>query len=205
LAKQIKPFAIILDILMPYKDGWSVLQTLKNEPDTSSIPVIIISVIDNKTLGFSLGIADYLLKPFDRKMLIERLEKLRIAKNRKILVTDDDKELNLVMQMLLTNAGYRVISALNGKDAISIINKDKPDIVLLDLMMPEVNGFDVIEAIHANPELSRVRVIVMTAKVLTKKEMDELNKRAESILEKGTKNIKELLSDIEKQINPANK
>jgi len=93
----------------------------------------------------------------------------------------------------------------DGKGAISTINSEKPDIVLLDLMMPGISGFDVIEAIHATPEISNVKVIVMTAKVLSKNEIDQLNKHTESILEKGTKNIKELLSEIETQISSPNK
>lgn len=200
LAKQLKPFAITLDILMPYRDGWSVLQELKSDPATSAIPVVIISVIDNKTLGFSLGVADYLLKPFERKTLIERLDKLRIAKNQKILIVDNDIELNTVMKMLLTNAGYNVSSVLSGQEALDTLAKDKPDIMLLDLMMPGVSGFDVLEAIHKNPALSAIRVIIMTAKSLTKNELEELNKHAEGILEKGTKNIREILSDIKRQL-----
>ncbi len=200
LAKQLKPFAITLDILMPHRDGWSVLQSLKSDPETSHIPVIILSVMDNKALGFSMGVANYILKPFERKTLIEKLGKLELAKNKKILVVDDDKELNLVMQMLITNAGYQVISALGGKEALAMIEKEKPDIVLLDLMMPEISGFDVLEAIYKNPELEKMRIIIMTAKILTKKELEELNKRAETVLEKGSKNIKEILADIKRQI-----
>jgi len=200
LAKQLRPFAVTLDILMPHRDGWSVLQSLKNDPETNRIPVIILSVMDNKALGFSLGIADYILKPFERKTLIESLGKLRVAKNKKILIVDDDKELNLVMQMLLTNAGYQAVSAFGGKEAIASIEKARPDIVLLDLMMPEVSGFDVLESIYKKPGLSGLKVIIMTAKVLTKKELDELNSRAVTILEKGSRSIREILSDIKKNL-----
>lgn len=200
LAKQIKPFAITLDILMPHRDGWSVLQTLKNDTETWSIPIIILSVMENKTLAFSMGVADYIIKPFEREALIKRLNRLAEAKNQKILVVDDDKELNLVMQMLLTNAGYQAIPALGGQEALIALEREKPEIVLLDLMMPEISGFDVLEKIQLNPEYSNVRVMIMTAKILTKKEIEDLNKRAESVIEKGSRNVNEILSLIKKNL-----
>lgn len=201
LAKQLKPFAITLDILMPHRDGWSVLQALKDDPETWSLPVIILSHMDNKTLGFSMGITDYILKPFERRTLVEKLNKLDAMKNKKILIVDDDRELNLVIQMLLTNAGYQVITAYGGEEALLCIERDRPDIMLLDLMMPEVSGFDVIEEMRRVPGNETIRIIVMTAKTLTQQEISYLNTHSEIIVEKGTKNIKEILSALKGRID----
>lgn len=200
LAKRHKPLAIALDIHMPYRDGWSVLQALKNDPETWAIPVIILSHIDNNTLGFSLGVTDYVIKPFDRKTLMDKLTRLDAMKDKKILVVDDDRELNLVIQMLLTNAGYQISSAYGGAEALLRIERDHPDIVLLDLMMPEVSGFDVIERMRTMEGAGNIRVIVMTAKTLTSDEIAFLNTRSEIIIEKSTRSIKEILSNLKNRI-----
>lgn len=200
LAKQLKPYIIGIDVFMPHRDGWSILQSLKNDPETWAIPIIIMSAQDNRSIGFSMGITDYLLKPFERKTLLERIGRLETIKNKRILVVDDDKELNMVVQMLLSSAGYNVISAFSGEEALTSIERDHPDIILLDLMMPGVTGFDIIDTIQLNPEYAHIRVIVMTAKVLTKTEIEEINKRAELVIEKSSKSIKEILSAIKERV-----
>ncbi len=201
LAKQLRPFAITLDILMPHRDGWSIIQSLKSDPQTWGIPIIIVSIMENKPLGFSLGVSDYIVKPFERKALLERLHYLDALRDKKVLVVDDDEELNSFMQMLLRNDGYEVLSAYNGEQALEQIEKQKPDIVLLDLMMPLVDGFDVLEKIQMNPALEEVRVIIMTAKSLTKEEAGILHQRAELIIEKGSKSLKEILSVIKRRLS----
>ncbi|OGR88528.1 MAG: hypothetical protein A3A86_05425 [Elusimicrobia bacterium RIFCSPLOWO2_01_FULL_60_11] len=196
LAKQLKPFAITLDILMPHRDGWSVLQALKSDPGTQSIPVIIVSIIENKTLGYSLGVSDYLLKPFDRKDLIERFRRLEFTQDKKVLVVDDDDGLNLLLQTMLRKEGYQVLSASGGGEAIQTIEREHPHIVLLDLMMPGVSGFEVLESIAANPALEDVEVVIVTAKSLTPEEIRDLQKRSRTIIEKGSKSLKEVISVV---------
>ena len=203
LAKQLKPFAITLDVLMPHRDGWSVLQALKSDPETGSIPVIIVSIMENKALGFSLGVSDYILKPFDRKDLIERFHRLELVRNKKVLVVDDDEGINHLLQTLLKHDGYQVSCAFDGENALKQIERDPPDIVLLDLMMPKVSGFDVLESIRLNSALDDMLVIIMTAKCLTQEETDELKKRSQTIIEKGSKSTKDVIGIIRKRLAQA--
>lgn len=200
LAKQLKPFAITLDILMPHRDGWSVVQALKNDPQTWDIPIIIVSIMENKTLGFSLGVTDYIIKPFERKNLIEKLNRLDRLKDRKVLVVDDDPELNQFMQTLLRNEGYHVLYAGDGEEGLKIIESEKPDIVLLDIMMPRLDGFGVLEAVQKNEALNDVKIIIMTAMNLTRPDIEALNKRAEMVIEKGAKNLREILGIVRKKM-----
>ncbi len=199
MAKQLRPFAITLDILMPHRDGWSTLQSLKNDEDTMHIPVIILSVMENKALGFSLGSADYISKPFERKTLIERLGKLSNASNRKVMILDDDKEFNNIMRTLLQNAGYRITSIDNGSTALELIKADRPDFVILDLMMPKMSGFEFLQKLQEIPGNEEIRVIIMTAKTLTDQEASDLGKRAEVIITKGSKNLRDILNEIKRQ------
>jgi signal transduction histidine kinase len=199
MAKQLHPFAITLDILMPHRDGWSTLQALKNDEDTMHIPVIILSVMENKALGFSLGSADYISKPFERKTLIERLGKLSNASTRKVMILDDDKEFNNILRTLLQNAGYRITSIDNGNTALELIKAERPDFVILDLMMPKMSGFEFLQKLQAIPGNEEIRVIIMTAKTLTDQEATELGKRAEVIITKGSKNLRDILNEIKRQ------
>jgi len=200
LAKQLHPFAITLDILMPHRDGWSTLQALKDDEETMNIPVVILSVMENKALGFSLGSADYISKPFERKTLLDRLGKLANASARKVLILDDDKEFSGMMRTLLQNAGYKTTSIDNGSTALELIKADRPDYILLDLMMPKMSGFEFLEKLQQIPGNEQIRVIIMTAKTLTDQEATELSKRAEIIIIKGSKNLRDILNDIKHQL-----
>jgi DNA-binding response OmpR family regulator len=199
MAKQLRPFAITLDILMPHRDGWSTLQALKNDEATTHIPVIILSIMENKALGFSLGSADYISKPFERKTLLDRLGKLSTASTRKVLILDDDKEFNNIMRTLLQNAGYKITSIDNGGTALELIKADRPDFVILDLMMPKMSGFEFLQRLQAIPGNEKIRVIIMTAKTLTDQEAADLGKRAEVIIIKGSKNLRDVLNEIKQQ------
>lgn len=200
LAKQFHPFAITLDILMPHRDGWSILKSLKSDPETWNVPVIIVSIMENKSLGFSLGVADYLLKPFNHTVLMERLNQLETAKSKKILVVDDDLEFRDLMQINLRNRAYQAITAKNGKEGIELVKKEKPDFVLLNLMIPEISGFDVLEAIASDPQLDSTQVIIMTEKSLTADESEELRKRASIIVQKSSRSFKDILNLIRKRL-----
>ncbi|OGR82443.1 MAG: hypothetical protein A2902_03525 [Elusimicrobia bacterium RIFCSPLOWO2_01_FULL_64_13] len=205
LAKQFRPFAITLDILMPHRDGWSVIQSLKSDPDTRSIPVIIVSIMENRSLGYSLGVSDYLIKPFDRKTLLESLRRSAPAEKKKILIVEDDAELNSFMRTLLESEGYKVSSAFDGEQGAAMAELDRPDLIVLDLMMPRLDGFGLLERIQLNPALADARVVVMTAKNLTPEETEALRKRAELIIEKGSKSLKEILEIIKRKLEWAEK
>jgi CheY-like chemotaxis protein len=200
MAKQLHPFAITLDIMMPHRDGWSTLQALKNDEATAQIPVVILSIMDNKALGFSLGSADYIPKPFERKTILDRLAKLATATTKKVMILDDDIEFSNIMRTLLQNAGYRTTAIDNGITALDLIKSNMPDFILLDLMMPKMSGFEFIQRLQAIPGSEHIRVIIMTAKSLTETEERELGQRAEIIIEKGSKSLRDILNDLKRQL-----
>jgi len=211
MARQIKPFAITLDIMMPHKDGWSVLQILKNDPELQSIPIIMVSILDNKSLGFALGVTDYIVKPVKRLELLEKLKaiegsrpssKFASAKSpRTVFVVDDEIAIVDYLGETLRTEGYAVETATSGKQALArLANGKPPDILFLDLMMPEVTGFDIIEIIGKNPVLKNILVIVLTAKYLTPQETDYLQKNVEIIIQKGSKSLPEILTVVRNRL-----
>ncbi|MEC7165496.1 MAG: response regulator, partial [SAR324 cluster bacterium] len=145
IAREAQPDAITLDVLMPGIDGWSVLRTLKADPETERIPVIMASIIDEKGKGIGLGASEYLIKPVDRANLIQAVEKF-IGQNvgRKILVVEDNESIRQSIDSVLVKNGYETHLASNGVEALKILseNEDLPDLILLDLVMPEMNGFE---------------------------------------------------------------
>jgi len=201
LARQLGPHAITLDIMMPHMDGWSVLRLLKSDPKLCKIPVFIVSITDNKSLGFSLGVTDYIVKPFDRKDLLAKLAVCDKAAAHKVLVVDDDPVISELFEGAIKQAGFTVEVAHDGKEALEKMAKDKPDILFLDLMMPQMSGFDVLEAIDKNPALKGVRVFVMTAKHLTPQETVYLEQRVEMIVQKGARTIPEVFAILKDKLN----
>jgi len=201
LARQIHPHAVTLDIMMPHMDGWSVLQLLKNDPALRSIPVFIISIMENKALGFSLGVTDYIVKPFDRKELLAKLKNCDKGAPHKVLVVDDDPAITRLFEGDLKQEGYRVAIAHNGEEALTEMSKEKPDIVFLDLMMPQISGFEVLEAIDKDPSLDGMRVFAMTAKHLTPQETQYLEQRVEMIVQKGSRSLEEIFSLLKEKLH----
>ncbi len=187
-AKQILPFAITLDIMLPKKDGWQVMQELKDFPDTSNIPIIITSIIDDEGLGFSLGAVGYLVKPLDKDQLIGILDKIELTseqQNPKVLIIDDNEDDVRLMESILTNEKFSVLKAYNGDDGIDLIFREKPDLIILDLMMPRKNGFDVVKTVWENPEIRDIPIIISTMKEITQEDRDRLNSKVMSIIQKG--------------------
>src|SRR4029077_5708430 len=150
MAKEQMPAAITLDILLPDLDGWEVLTRLKRDEATSHIPVIVVSVVDNPDLGTALGALDYFVKPVDARDLLNRLSNFRHragGRQASILVVDDEAVNRDWLKHVLEPAGFKVILATGGREAIELARSQKPAVLLLDLLMPEVNGFDVVEAL----------------------------------------------------------
>ena len=147
------------------------------------------------------SVTDYIVKPFDRADLLGRLAGLDKAAAHKVLVVDDDPVISQLFEGAIRQAGYAVEVALDGKDALEKMAKDKPDILFLDLMMPQMSGFDVLEAIDKNPTLKGVRVFVMTAKHLTPQETVYLEQRVEMIVQKGARTIPEVFSILKDKLN----
>jgi len=197
-ARELEPFAITLDVMMPGKDGWQVIQELKADSETSHIPVIMCTIVSEKEYGLSLGAADYLLKPILEQDLLAALSRLdREAERHLVLVVDDQPEdRELLRRILETQEGYEVIEASGGQEAIALIQHTPPHIIILDLMMPYVDGFAVLEAIKVDKATRSIPIIVVTAKELTREEQAALNSGVEALLQKGIFEQQELLADV---------
>jgi CheY-like chemotaxis protein len=175
--------AITLDILMPQKDGWQVLHELKADAATRDIPVIVLSIVDNKNLGYRLGAFDYLLKPFDREMILAALAHVLPPQGYLLVVDDDPQIVDLVCQ-LLEGEPYEIVSAADGQAALAAIARRRPDVILLDLFMPRMDGFALIEQLHQDPQSQQIPVIVLTAKTLTAPEQAFLDQSVRTVIQK---------------------
>ncbi|MGD2048789.1 MAG: GAF domain-containing protein, partial [Chloroflexota bacterium] len=166
MARELQPFAITLDIKMPVKDGWQVLHELKADPRTNHIPVILLTVVDKKTMGYRLGADDYLVKPLDEKAVLAALERVgRYQTNesqKRILVVDDDPDVLDMVSQLLSETNYEVIPAADGLSALEAIEKWVPEVILLDLLIPELDGFGLIDRIKDNPRCNSTPIVVLT-------------------------------------------
>ncbi|HET7769346.1 MAG TPA: response regulator, partial [Chloroflexota bacterium] len=199
LARTLRPDAITLDILLPDLDGWEVLRALKSDAETREIPATIVSVVDDQALGYALGAVDYLVKPIDGETLIRTLRRLTLTskvreREVRVLVVDDDPAAVELLTEVLRPLGFAMSTARGGAEAIETARAHPPDVVLLDLMMPEVSGFDVVEALRADGRTRDVRIVVVTAKELTHEDKEALNGRVATVLQKGDAVTQEVLS-----------
>src|SRR5712691_10161513 len=182
-ARQLKPLVIIIDILMHHKDGWQVLHELKTDAATRDIPVILLSIVDQKDLGYRLGAFDYLLKPFDREAILAALRRIAPAHHRLLVVDDDPQVVDLVHQ-LLADQPYEIEAAVDGQVALEAIARRQPDVILLDLLMPRLDGFGVLSYLHHTPSYRDIPVIVLTAKTCTAEEQALLHGRVRTVIQK---------------------
>jgi PAS domain S-box-containing protein len=204
LARRHKPFAITLDIMMPHKDGWQVLHELKTNPETRDIPVIMISIVDKKAMGYRLGASDYLVKPLEEGAVLAALERLAHSNGgvppKRVLVVDDDPQIVDMVSQLLEDSQYAVESAPDGQIALKLIEQQQPDAILLDLLMPRLDGFGVLEKLQENKSYRHIPVIVLTAKSLTAKETAVLEKRVSRIIQKQGLEGRALIRELQKAV-----
>ena len=201
LAKQARPDVITLDIIMPDLDGWSVLKELKADPELCDIPVVLVTIMRDRDLGFALGAADYLTKPLDREMLMRVVGRHVHGDSRtQVLVVDDDPKTREMLRRTLQKAGCTVAEAANGSEAIEALERATPGLVLLDLMMPGMDGFEVLERLQGEETWREVPVIIVTAKDLTREDVDRLNGRVVKVLQKGAYQRRDLVRDIQAMI-----
>lgn len=186
-AKQIKPFAITLDVHMPNLDGWQVMKALKSDPATRPIPVIFCTIVENQAKGYSLGATDYLMKPILGEDLVQALGRLHKEDEIKhVLVIDDDPDdLRLVERALQLSGRYQIRLAQGGQKGLEAMQRDKPDAVILDLSMPDVDGFKVIETMRTREQLKNIPVIILTALDLTADQQKLLSEYTQDQLRKG--------------------
>ena len=197
IAKQARPDVITLDIIMPDLDGWSVLKTLKDDRELRDIPVVLVTIMGDRDMGYALGAADYITKPLDREMLLAAVNRhAPSGEGAQVLVVDDDWKTRDMLRRTLAKEGWTVAEASNGREAISLLERGRPGLVLLDLMMPEMDGFELLEHMRSDEGWRDIPVIIVTAKDLTRAEVDQLNGRVVKILQKGAYQRSDLLTEI---------
>jgi adenylate cyclase len=201
LAKQARPDVITLDIIMPDLDGWSVLKALKADPELCDIPVVLVTIMGDRDLGFALGAADYITKPLDRDLLMRAVGRhVRGGDGAQVLVVDDDPKTRDMLRRTLQKAGWTVAEAANGCEALEALERVRPALVLLDLLMPGMDGFEVLERLNGDSTWREVPVIIVTAKDLTPDDVDRLNGRVAKVLQKGAYQRRDLVRDIRAMI-----
>ncbi|PSN20836.1 hybrid sensor histidine kinase/response regulator [filamentous cyanobacterium CCP5] len=197
LAKEHHPDAITLDVMMPDIDGWTVLSAIKTDSKIADIPVIMLSMVDDKKLGYALGASEYLLKPINRQQVANVLHKYQLKETPcALLIVEDDSITREMMRRQLSSEDVKIIESSNGQQALDLISKTKPGIIILDLMMPNMDGFEFIHQLRRTPEGRSVPIIVITAKELNSSERDFLSTRVERIFQKGAYDRMTLLDEV---------
>jgi CheY-like chemotaxis protein len=198
-ARSLLPFAITLDISLPKLDGWSVLNALKRDPATENIPVIVVSIVDNRDFGLVLGATEYLVKPIDHERLRGILRSLNGVQgpHGAVLIVDDDAALRDVLSSSLEEDGWRVSTAASGEAALEAVDRERPTAVVLDLMMPRIDGFEVLRTLRTKPTTRDVPVIVVTAKELTDEDRQRLARNAQRVILKQGTPLEDLRREIQ--------
>jgi DNA-binding response OmpR family regulator/anti-sigma regulatory factor (Ser/Thr protein kinase) len=198
LAAEARPIAVTLDLVLPGLDGWQVLKRLKSDAATRDIPVVIISMVDERELGVALGAEDYFVKPVDRDRLLERVRQLTTSSQpaTRLLLIDDDTSLHELLDDDLTRLGYTIDSAFNGESGIAAAKANNPDVIILDLMMPGMSGFEVAGLLKNNPSTARIPILVLTSKVISDEERRELRSKVAACVQKGTSARDQLVAEI---------
>jgi hypothetical protein len=201
LARTLRPSIIVLDVMMPTMDGWSVLTRLKGDPELSDIPVVMLTMVNNREMGFSLGVDDYMLKPIDRSDFVATLRKYcnRDA-SPAVLVVEDDLATREMLRASLERENFTVAEAGNGIEALAQLAVHRPAIILLDLMMPEMDGFQFTREVRAHPQWRDIPILVMTAKDINAEDRERLDGKVSRILQKGACGREELLAEISQRV-----
>jgi len=179
-AQRLHPALLTLDLLLPKVDGWDLLVRLKGEPETHEIPVVIVSIVDQRGKGFALGAADYLVKPVSREELMNALQRLSLTRRSQreavsILAIDDDPMAVELVEAILTEEGFRVLKAYGGEEGLAVARQEVPALIILDLVMPDVDGFAVVERLRADPTTTAIPIVILTSKSLTPHEKEHLS------------------------------
>ncbi|MBI4494744.1 MAG: response regulator [Chloroflexi bacterium] len=196
-AKSLRPSAITLDVMMPVMDGWAVLSALKADPDLADIPVVMLSMVDEKNMGYALGASDYLTKPIERDRLAATLRRYRRGEAPgSVLLVEDDRASREMMRRLLEREEWTVDEAENGRIGLERVAERRPDLILLDLMMPEMDGFEFAETLCRREADRTIPIVVVTAKDITVEDRLRLNGYVERILQKGAYSREALLHEV---------
>jgi CheY-like chemotaxis protein len=194
MARELHPAAVTLDIAMPDLDGWTVLAAIKGDPDLVDLPVVLMTIVDEKKRGYALGATDYLVKPVDRERLVDVLHALCSSGAGRLLIVDDDDIGRRQMRTTLEQRGWTVTEATDGRDALTRLSEARPDAIILDLMMPEMDGFEFLEEMRRAAEWRDIPIVVVTARDLTAEDRDRLNGSVERIIQKTDRD--EMLREV---------
>jgi signal transduction histidine kinase/DNA-binding response OmpR family regulator len=196
--RELRPAVVTLDIMMPDLDGWTVLAAIKGDPALASIPVVLMSIVDQKNRGYALGAADYLVKPVDRAKLVETLTNICGASAGRALLVDDDEVVRRSVRQALEPIGWQVTEAENGQVAVESLTATRPDVIILDLMMPKMDGFEFLDELRSRQDWQGIPVVIITAKDLTQEDRDRLNGGVERIIQKSDRD--EMLRQLSREV-----
>jgi len=188
MARRLAPTVVVLDVLLPRLNGWDVLARLKRDAATAAIPVVVVSMLDERGAGFALGAAEYLVKPVDHEELLRAVTRCVMppGDGRTVVAIDDDPvDLDLV-EAVLGPQGWTVVRALGGEEGVRVVARERPAVVLLDLLMPDIDGFEVVERLRADPRVADVPIVVLTSKDMTAADRERLSGRISVLARKGT-------------------
>jgi signal transduction histidine kinase/DNA-binding response OmpR family regulator len=200
LARELHPAAITLDINMPDLDGWTVLAALKGDPQLADIPVVLVTIEDNRSRGYSLGATEYMTKPIDRERLVSLLQDISSPIARKVLLVDDDEIMRESVRRVLEQEKWQVEGASNGRFALQNLAESCPDVIVLDLLMPEMDGFEFLVEMRQRPEWRDIPVLVLTAKDLSVEDQKRLNGYVEQVMRKSACELSELLRELARML-----
>ena len=197
LARDSHPTAVTLDLVLPGVDGWEVLKRLKSSDETCDIPVVIISIVDNRELGVALGADDYFVKPVDRERFLSRVREITSRHPRpRLLLIDDDRAVHTLLDAELAPHGLVFESAFSGEEGLRVARAAIPDVIILDLMMPGMSGFEVAASLKDDPITANIPILVLTSKELSAEDRQELQSKVSSVVPKGTSAREQLLREI---------
>lgn len=200
LARRHKPDVIVLDVIMPERDGWSMLKELKADPELCETPVVLATIVADRDMGLAFGAVEHLIKPIDPDKLIATLDAIAAKRCKDVLVVDDDAATRNLFRRILTRQGWIVREAADGRGALSQLKSSKPTLMVLDIMMPNVDGFDVLKSVRADEALADLPVIVATSKDLTREELDWLKAHSGEVIRKGDTGRGDLLAALKRQL-----
>ena len=205
-ASSYRPDVITLDVLMKDMDGWTVLSTIKADPDLADIPVVVLSIIDEKAKGLALGAADYLLKPIDRKQLLlvfAGLSRANIHRKEtlsRILLIDDDETNRTLLRTMLQHRDWQILEAASGKEGFALLEHTLVDLILLDITMPEMDGFTFLAELRQRVDFCAIPVVAVTSNELTQAESRMLNQKADHVFDRLGLNSTDLIVEAKRQM-----
>ncbi len=204
IAREHAPDAVILDVIMPERDGWSMLKEMKSDPVLCETPVILATIVADREMGLAFGAVEHLTKPVDPGRLIATLEAIADGYDKDVLIVDDDIATRNLFRRILSREGWNVREASDGRQALSQLEKSRPTLMVLDIMMPNVDGFDVLKSIRATDSLADLPVIVATSKDLSREELEWLKAHAGEVIRKGDTGRTDLIAALKRHLGDRN-